>query len=108
MALQATQRPDRLGTRLTFAAAAAGDEFTPGPYTFVEVVTTSTGMTVTIPTPVTTGGLAVADIIVVLATNDRAKIGPLPSYLVAKANGRGDIQYSATTGVTVAVVECRE
>lgn len=109
MALLATQTVTRTGLAPTYAAAAGGgDTFTPGQNTFLHVKNGSGGaITVTIATPGTTSGLAIADVSVsVPATTGDRMIGPLPGSLFTDpATGVGNITYSGVTSLTVAIVD---
>ncbi len=109
MALLTTQTVSRTGLAATYAAAAAGgDTFSPGQHTFLHIKNASAGaITVTVVTPGTTSGLAIADVAVsVPATTGDRMIGPLGGSLVADpATGLGNITYSAATSVTVAIID---
>ncbi len=106
MALLATQPVLRAGLAPIFTAATVGgDTFTPGQTTFLHVKNASAGaITVTIVTPGTSSGLAIADVAVsVPATTGDRMIGPLPAFLFSLA-GVGSITYTAVTSLTVAVI----
>jgi hypothetical protein len=62
--------------------------------------------TVTIVTPVTVGGVAVADVTVTVpaSTGDKM-VGPFPRSLFNDANGKVSFTMSNTTGLTVAVIK---
>lgn len=96
----------RAGVDLGAAAAAAGgDEFV---NTGKEILyikdTAGGGLTLTIATPGTSDGLAVAERTVVIANNEEKLIGPFqPTGLYNDGDGRVQLTYSDVTGVTVAV-----
>ena len=112
MALLASQKVVRTGLAPAYAAAnAGGDTFTPGQGVFLEAKNASgAAITVTIVTPGSTSGQAIADVAVsVPATTGERKIGPLPGSLFADpATGVGNITYSGVTSLTVAIVDVSE
>lgn len=86
------------------AAAALGDLAPVGPRRALYVKNGSgVSVTVTVVTPGEVAGLAVADVTLVLAAGKSGFVS-LPRML-AGADGRASITYSAVTTVTVAVVE---
>ncbi len=90
------------------AAAAGGDTFLPTNNTFLHVKNASgSAITVTIVTPGSVQGQAVADTAVsVPATTGERLIGPMRADLYARtSDGRADITYSAATSVTIGVFE---
>jgi len=91
----------------SYAAAGASDKFTPSDRTFLHFKNTNAAArTVTIVSTSTKRGLAVADVTVPLdATTGDEMVGPFPYEDFANsADGLADIQYSASAGVTVAVL----
>lgn len=103
MATVALQRPSVSGTTLAYAAASAGgDKFEPGERTVLIVKTGGTAATVTVVTPNTVFGLAVADVSVALGTNAERVIGPFPREHFAGSDGLVSVSWSATAGVTFA------
>ncbi|MGW1127455.1 hypothetical protein [Streptomyces sp. NPDC002526] len=89
-------------TATAVAAAEAGDTAPVGPGTFLLVVNGSgASRTITIATPGTVAGHAVADATLVVAAGDTGII-PLTN-LFRGATGRAAITYDAVTSVTVAV-----
>jgi hypothetical protein len=109
MAALTTQAVNLAGVGPTYAAAAGGgDTFQPSNNTFVHVKNGSGApITVTIVTPGSVSGQAVADVTVsVPATTGERMIGPLPGSLFARASdGRADLTYSGVTSLTIAVLE---
>lgn len=107
MALLTAQLVDPAGTQISFVAAAGGgDTFKPTNDRAKLLVNNGGGasINVTIPTPGTVGGLAVADRVVAV-TNGTIKAIPLLKNLYQDpADGLIDITYSAVTSVTVAII----
>lgn len=108
MAALASQDIPLAGLTPAFSAAGgAGDTFVPDEDTILRIKNTSgSPVTVTVPTPgVAAGGLAIGDAVAsVPATTGDVTMGPFPREHFAKADGNADIQYSASAGVTVAVL----
>lgn len=109
MALLATQTPTAAaGLVPTFGAANASDTFVPTDRTFIYVKNTNAATrTITITTPGTLRGLAVADPNpTIAATTGELIMGPFPADLYADPNtGFATVTPSATAGVTLAVVQ---
>lgn len=73
-----------------------------GRLTFVHVVNGSgSEVTITIPTPGSVDGLAVADRTVAVPAGEERMIGPFPTATYNQADGTVHVDYSATTSVTV-------
>lgn len=86
------------------AAAGGGDTAPVGPGRFLYANNASAGsITVTLTTPGTVSGLAVADTAVAVGAGDHALI-PLANVFRG-ANGRAAITYSGVTSLTVAAFE---
>jgi hypothetical protein len=86
------------------AAAAGGDTAPVGPARFLYVANAdASSKTVTVATPGTVKGHAIADASVAVAAGDHAII-PL-NDVYRGTNGRAAITYSAVTSVTVAAFE---
>lgn len=86
------------------AAASGGDSAEVGPGKFLVVLNgDASSKTVTVSTPGTVSGLAVADATYVVATLDTCII-PL-AEVFRGADGRAAITYSAVTSVTVGAFE---
>ncbi len=112
MALLATQKVVRTGLAPAYSAAAGGgDTFVPGQSVMAHIKNGSgAAITVTIVTPGSTSGQAIADVSVsVPATTGDRMIGPLPGSLFTDpATGVGNITYSGVTTLTVAIVDTSE
>lgn len=106
MATLTTQPMVTGGLALTEASAGgSGDRFTPGDKTFLYIRNTdSASHTVTVVTPGTVAGLAIADVGPVTVAAGAIEMIPIPAALFASSDGLGDVSYSATTGMKVAVV----
>jgi hypothetical protein len=89
------------GSASTLAAAAGGGDTCPaGDGVFLEVNNGGgSSVTVTLATPGTVDGLAIADRTATIPAGERWKI-PVPR-LFAKVDGQCDITYSGVTSVTV-------
>lgn len=86
------------------AAAGGGDTAPVGPGRFLYVANgDASSKTVTVSTPGTVSGLAIADTAVVVGAGDHAII-PLANVFRG-ANGRAAVTYSAVTSVSVAAFE---
>lgn len=87
------------------AAAGGGDSF---PNTGKEVVYIKngggSGITLTVVTPVTIDGLAVADLTATIGAGESRIIGPFPPAYYSDGSGNVGLTYSAVTTVTVGVV----
>ncbi len=59
---------------------------------------------VTIATPGTVDGLAVADRTVSIGTGEDAMIGPFPPHIYNNANGEIDVSFDVITSVTIAAL----
>ena len=106
MAALTTQSLSRAGLAPTpVAANAGGDTMATGDQMFLQVKTAGTGTTVTIATPGTVQGLAVADVSVTLAATAEKWIGPITTALFADPAGTpvnsAAITYTSVTTVTV-------
>jgi hypothetical protein len=92
------------GPAITLSAPSASDTTAPGERTFYWVKVGGTATTVTVVTPGTKFGQALADVAVGPLTNTDRLIGPLVGELADPATGLVTIQTSNQTGVTAAVV----
>lgn len=112
MADLATQNISRAGIVPSFSAAAGGgDKFIPDEDTYIEAINGSGGaITVTIATPKTVDGEAIADRAVSVAAGARRKIGPFPKSLFADPadSGKAAITYSGVTSLTIGVFKLGE
>lgn len=106
MAVIATQSIARPGGPATYAAVSAGgDKVSPGDHTFLHIKNGNAATcTVTVVTPVTEGGFAVADLSLAIATGTDAFIGPLPAALFRDTDGYASVTYSVSSSVTIAAL----
>lgn len=100
------------GVKVTFTAANVDGHSIPGGGSVRLLVTNgdASSKTVTIQTPATQGGLAVADQAVVVPAGETWCIGPFTPNLYDRASGATDagkvyVDFSAVTSVTVAAVD---
>jgi hypothetical protein len=110
VAALATQDVNFAGLTPAYAAATAGgDTFVPDGDTFLHFKNTGGSInTVTIVTPGSPIGLALADVVVAVpATTGDKMIGPFPANWFADSTGSASITYSGVTGLTVACVRPR-
>lgn len=106
MAVITPQTAAVAGTVLTMSSASGGgDTLTLDPSATLRllVVTGGTSTTVTLTTPGTVNGLAIADNAVAITTNKTVVID-LPYSLYADSNGQCAVAWSATTSVTFALI----
>jgi hypothetical protein len=104
MALLTTQVVGRAGVTPAYVAAAGGgDTFTPDLDSFIHIKNGGgSPITVTIVTPGTVRGLAIADIVVIV-TNAQERmilVGP-PDLVADPTTGLGNITYTGVTTVTI-------
>lgn len=89
----------------TYGAVAASDEFPNDGKTFLHVKNGGASPdTVTITTPATASGIAIADPTVVVTNGTEKMIGPFDPTLFNAADGNVDVAHSYTTTVTCAVI----
>lgn len=104
MATYGTQSVNTVGTAITYGAVTAADRFLPADHCFLHVKNANAGTcTVTLVTPGTVDGLAIADRTVAILTGAEAMIA-LPAALYRSSDGLGDVQFSPTSSVTAAVI----
>jgi hypothetical protein len=111
MALLSTQAIALAGLNPAYAACAGGgDEFVPNRRTFIHVKNGhSSPQSVTVVTPRTQRGLAIADVVVSVPNAGERMIGPFNAEEFGDpVDGRADISYSGVTNLTIAVVELPE
>lgn len=105
MATLATQSVTRAGVVPAYAAAAGGgDKFTPDSCTYLHVKNGSGApINVTIVTPNTVFGDAIADRVVAVGATSEAVIGPFPAQHFANSadSGLAAITYSGVTSLTI-------
>lgn len=106
MAALTAQRVATGGTSPTYTAAAAGGDTAPvGTNLLLHVINGSgSSITVTVVTPGTADGLAIADTAKAVAAGASGFV-PLRSVYRDPVSGRAAITYSAVTTVTVAVLQ---
>ena len=86
-------------------AAAGGDKLRPGKTTFLHVKNgDASAVTVTLATPGTVDGLAIADRAVTVGASDDQMIPVTALYGDPADGGLAAVTYSATTSVTVAAI----
>ncbi len=86
-------------------ASAGGDKFTPTGRTFLHVKNASAAaVTVTVVTPGSVAGLAIADLTVSVPAGGDRMVGPFPPEHFAGQAGLADVTWSATASVTFAVL----
>jgi len=98
------------GITPTYAAATVtdGDDFANDGNTYVEVKNTGTQKTLTITTPATVRGVAIADLAITIpATTGDVKIGPFPPEIFNDGNGRVHTLLDAVTGATIGAFKVR-
>jgi len=106
MATIATQTISRTGLEAAYSAAAAGgDDFVNTGKEFIHIRNASVGdITVTIVTPATVDGLAVADRAVVVTAAEERFIGPFQTTYYNNSSGKVALTYSGVTTLTLAVL----
>lgn len=105
MALLSTQQMAVAGTQATYSAVSASDtaDISNG-RTFAHVVNAGASSdTVTVVTPGTVAGLAIADLSVTVPNGQNRFIGPLDPQVFGSA-GVATIQHSYLTSVTIAIL----
>lgn len=107
MATRATEVVDIDGLNATYhAASGGGDQFTPGERTFLHVKNdNAASCTVTVTTPGTVVGQAIADVAVAVPAGQERFIGPFSAeHFGAADDGLADVSWSVSASVTFAVV----
>lgn len=97
----------RAGVTPTFNAGTAtdGDAFINDGRTMIYVLNTGAETTLTIQTPGTVDGLAVAErTVVVAATTGKSAIGPFPTSMYNQTDGKVYLGWSQVSGITFAVL----
>lgn len=107
MAVLTVQTIAIAGLEPTYAAAAGGgDSFPNTGDQFLHVKNGGVGdVTVTLTTPATVEGVAIADPTVVVTAGEDRMIGPFPPSIFNDGNGRVAVGYSGVTSVTVAAIK---
>ncbi len=108
MALLATQDVPFTGVTPSLAAAASTDTFTPDRNLWLYISNSGASTTVTVTTPGTYRGLAIADLSVVVASGSRfIKISPADLF-ADPSTGLGTISYTSTASVTVGIFQIQD
>lgn len=106
MATLTPQQVVRTGLEATFSAAAGGGDVFPN--TGREIVEIVNGggsdITLTVVTPGTYLGQALADDAIVVTAGERRHVGPFPPEMYNNASGQVALAYSGVTTVTVAIL----
>jgi hypothetical protein len=91
------------GINLAGVAAGAGGDSFPNDGKTVFVIRNGSGasITLTVVTPVTVDGLAVADLTATIGAGETRSVGPFPPAWYNDAGGSVNVTYSAVTTVTV-------
>lgn len=99
------QQISRAGLTPSYAAANVDGHALPnGGEEVLHVKTTTNGCTVTLQTPGTVDGQAVADRTVVIGTSSERLIGPFPPGIYNQPSGEVYVDLSVVTGVTIAAL----
>lgn len=106
MALLTAQQVTLTGLDISFASASAGGDTAACADRTVLLVRNASGsaVTVTIATPGTVSGLAIADVTHSVPDGTTAALPLYPASLLGDTSGVATITYSAATSVTVAAV----
>lgn len=105
MGTYTVQSVTRDGVTPTENAVAASDQFANDGHTILWVDNGSGGeLTVTIVTPNTVDGEAIADKTVTVADGFKSAIGPFPRSIYNDSDGNVTVQFSSTTSVTAAAL----
>ena len=107
MATLTAQTIVRAGLEATYAACAGGgDEFVNTGAEFIHIKNGHSGtQTVTIATPNTVDGLAIADRAVAVTNAEERMIGPFPPGIYNDGNGKVQLTYDAVTALTIAILK---
>ena len=105
MATLAVQSIIRAGLVQTYAAATSGgDEFVNTGAEYVEIINGSAAtIVVTIDTPNTVDGLAIADRVISILAGETRKIGPFPTATYNDSAAKVQITYDGVTTLTIGV-----
>ena len=107
MAVLTVQSVSRTGLEATYASCAAGgDTFVNSGYELIHIKNGHSGaQTVTVVTPATSYGLAIADVAVEVTAGEERFIGPFPPAVFNGASDTVSLTYSGVTSLTIAVVK---
>jgi hypothetical protein len=105
MATLSVQQISRTGITPTYGSCAGGgDEFVNSGEEFIHIKNGHTSpQTVTIATPATVDGLAVADRPVEVTNAEERIIGPFPVSTYNDANGKVQLTYDGVVSLTIAI-----
>jgi hypothetical protein len=95
------------GVNLVGVSAAGGGDVFPNTGSEVVVIKNGSGspITLTVVTPATVDGLAVADLTASIGAGETRMVGPFPTAVYSDGSGNVSLTYSAVTTVTLAVVK---
>jgi len=107
MATLTVQTISRSGLEPSYSSCAGGgDEFANSGDEFIHIKNGhSSTQTVTIETPATVDGLAVADREVAIPATSERLIGPFPSNTYNDSGGLVQLTYDSVTSLTIAILE---
>ncbi len=107
MATLSVETVVRAGLTPTYNTAADPDDFVNTGVEFIHVKNgDASPINLTILTPQTVDGLAVADRVVVIGATDEEMIGPFPTSVYNNTStNKVTLNYSAVTSVTIAVLK---
>lgn len=107
MAVLTVQSVSRSGLEATYASCAVGgDTFVNSGYEIIHIKNGHSGaQTVTITTPATTYGLAIADPAVEVTAGEERFIGPFPPAVFNGASDTVSLTYSGVTSLTIAILK---
>jgi hypothetical protein len=98
----AVQQVTRSGLTPTLSAAnAAGHSVPNDGATWFEIVTTTNAVVVTVDTPGSVDGNAVANKTYSIGTASQRKIGPFPPTVYNQSDGSLSVDFDLVTGVTI-------
>lgn len=105
MATLSPQTVTRSGLAATYASAASGgDQFLNNGKMLLHVKNGATDCNVTVSTPNTVDGLAIADLTVTVSASTEEFIGPFPASIYNDSSGYVQLSYDDESNVTVAVL----
>ena len=102
-----SQQISRTGLTPSYAAVDQpnGNEFlNVDERTYIHVKTAGSATVLTVPTPITIDGLAVADLSVSIGTSSERIIGPFPLQYYNQTDGKVYLDWTVGTSVTIAVI----
>ena len=107
MATLTVQTISRTGLEPTYGSAAAGgDEFANSGDEFIHIKNgDASSHTLTIETPATVDGLAVADRTVSIPAGEERMVGPFQAATYNDSGGLVQLTYDGVTSVTIAIIK---